>query len=143
MVDALVDLDDTLSLIKESKTPLIIWFTASWCGPCKSIQHFYEELAKVIDGCDFYSVDIDEGEDISDHFNIRSVPKFILFKDNSIVDTVNGANKEALGTAIKTLMGVPPTPDVKYEGLDINEDFDTIDVYKTLDSIGNSLLDTI
>ena len=150
MVNALVDLDNTLSLIKESKNPLIIWFTASWCGPCKSIESFYLELSEAIDECDFYSVDIDEGEDISDHFNIKSVPTFIIFKDNTIVDTVKGANKEALGNAIKTLMGVPSkssnlstNSDVPYGKLDINEDFDTIDGYGTLNSIGNLLLDSI
>lgn len=58
--------------IKSGK-PVLIDFWALWCGPCKIISPIFEELAKATGGVEFYKVDVDEQEAISQEVGIRAV----------------------------------------------------------------------
>lgn len=63
----------------EGKLPAIIKFTASWCMPCKTLQPILEELSTEYEGkIDFYEIDVDEQQELSGMFGIRSVPS-VLF----------------------------------------------------------------
>ena len=59
--------------------PAIIDFYATWCGPCKMLAPVLDELAAEYEGqIDIYKVNVEEEEELSALFGIRSVP-FILF----------------------------------------------------------------
>jgi thioredoxin len=59
--------------------PAIIDFFATWCGPCKMVSPLLEELSEEYDGkIVIYKVDVDQEEELSGAFGIRSVPS-ILF----------------------------------------------------------------
>ena len=62
-----------------------IWlvdFSASWCGPCKMLEPNLEELSKEYN---VLKVDIDNFRDLTESFNIMSVPTIILFKDGNFI----------------------------------------------------------
>lgn len=59
--------------------PAIIDFYATWCGPCKMLAPVLDELAAEYEGqIDIYKVNVEEEEELSALFGIRSVPS-ILF----------------------------------------------------------------
>ncbi len=59
--------------------PCIIDFYADWCGPCKMVAPVLEELAKEYNGkIDIYKVNTEEQQQLSQMFEIRSIPT-ILF----------------------------------------------------------------
>ena len=62
-----------------------IWlvdFSASWCGPCKMLDPNLEELSKEYN---VLKVDIDNFRDLTESFNIMSVPTIILFRDGNFI----------------------------------------------------------
>ena len=64
----------------------LLYFTAKWCGPCQKIKPMIEKLSEGLDESMvfFCMVDIDINDELSSRFNIKSVPSFVLFKDNKL-----------------------------------------------------------
>ena len=66
---------------------VIVDFFATWCGPCKMFAPTFEKLSSDFNGkLEFLKIDIDKNEDIADHYNVKSVPTFILFKDGKEIE---------------------------------------------------------
>ncbi|KAG7942296.1 hypothetical protein I3843_16G095300 [Carya illinoinensis] len=74
----------------------ILYFTATWCGPCRFISPLYTSLAGKYPKVVFLKVDIDEAKDVASRWNINSVPTFFFIKNGKEVDQVVGADKNAL-----------------------------------------------
>lgn len=55
----------------------LLKFSASWCGPCKVLEHTLEKL-----GIEHETIDIEENEKIAADYKIRSVPTLVLLDDN-------------------------------------------------------------
>ncbi|MDR0744747.1 MAG: thioredoxin [Holosporales bacterium] len=72
------------------ENPLVlIDFWATWCGPCRMLVVVLEEIAKET-SLTILKVNIDEAPDISDKFNIQSVPTLILFKNGQEISSKCG-----------------------------------------------------
>lgn len=79
---------------KHSNKLIVIFFKATWCGPCKTIEPAIERLAiKYID-VDFVKIDVDELFDVSLEYGIQTMPTFLLIKNGKQMDKVLGAVKE-------------------------------------------------
>ena len=78
--------------VLESPIPVLMQFTAEWCGPCKMIGPVVEELANEFDGKAIIGkVDVDTNPEVSAKFGIRSIPTLLVFKGGEIVDKQVGA----------------------------------------------------
>ena len=72
--------------------PVVIDFFATWCGPCKKIAPFFEQLADEYVKITFLKVDVDESQELVDKYNIQAMPTFIFLKDGVVLKKVEGAS---------------------------------------------------
>lgn len=83
-------------LVLKSDKPVLVDFWAEWCGPCRMVGPFVEELAKEYDGKAIVGkVNVDENPNISMQFGIRNIPALLFFKNGQIVDKQIGAAPKA------------------------------------------------
>lgn len=71
--------------IINSRTPVLVDFSAEWCGPCKMMKPVLEQLKiSMGDKVRIIKIDIDRNRELAVKYNIRSVPSLMLFQDGSI-----------------------------------------------------------
>lgn len=98
--------DNDLSSLKDKECFILFYFTASWCGPCKRIKPLIEKLNEGLDdsAIEFYMIDIDENDELSNQYNIKSVPTFLLIHKNKEKGRCSGADIKKIHTLLKDNM---------------------------------------
>lgn len=94
LLDRPVKLDDETfqRTISESGIPVVVDFYADWCGPCKMMAPFVDELAaKYVGRAVVAKVDTDRSQRAAAPFGIRGIPTTIVFKDGKVVVQKAGA----------------------------------------------------
>lgn len=93
------------SIINEG-LPVVLDFSATWCGPCKKIAPIIEELAGEYAGrVNIGKCDVDENEELTNKFGIRNVPTVLFIKNGEIVDKhVGAAPKSEFVNKIEALL---------------------------------------
>ncbi|KAK7988496.1 phosphatidate cytidylyltransferase [Apiospora arundinis] len=92
-----------------SKSRIVVAdFYATWCGPCKQIAPFYEQLSMQLSRpniATFVKVNTegDKAKDVAQAYAVTHLPTFILFRDGKIVEKVKGADPQKLKSLIEKL----------------------------------------
>jgi thioredoxin 1 len=88
---------DFVETVLESKTPVLVDFWAAWCGPCRMLAPFVEELARDYAGKAVVAkMDTDANPQTPTKYGIISIPTLIIFKDGKEVDRIVGAVPKAM-----------------------------------------------
>lgn len=92
--------------LKNGEKPLVVDFWATWCGPCRAIAPYIEELAKEYDGKIVVGkCDVEENDDIVMEFGVRNIPTILFFKNGEVVDRlVGGQSKSAIQKKFEALL---------------------------------------
>jgi len=78
--------------VLESTQPAMVDFWASWCGPCKMIAPFIDELAKEYAGkMKIGKIDVDSNPKIATEYGVMSIPTIIFFKNGKVLNQIVGA----------------------------------------------------
>ena len=86
-----------LKELVSKKKPLIIKFTATWCGPCKKIAPIFNNLTeKVKHLVDIVIVDADKGSDICSALKVRGYPTFVSYVNGEMAESMVGASDSEL-----------------------------------------------
>lgn len=82
----LTSVDSFDDLLKEHEYSLL-YFSASWCGPCKSMSPLVEGVSGLMEErFNTIKIDIDHSPSYAADYGVRSVPTMMLVKNNEIID---------------------------------------------------------
>ncbi|WP_058554608.1 thioredoxin [Thiohalocapsa sp. ML1] len=85
------DFESTVS----SNPFVVVDFWAPWCGPCRSFAPVFEKVSEDHDNIVFAKVNTEDEQQIASHFQIRSIPTLMIFRDQVIIFSQPGALPES------------------------------------------------
>jgi thioredoxin 1 len=75
---------------------VIVDFWAPWCGPCRTFAPTFERVSEEHPDIVFAKVNTEEEHEIAAHFQIRSIPTLMMFRDQVIIFSQPGALPESM-----------------------------------------------
>jgi len=92
--------------ILNSGMPVMAYFGAEWCGPCKTLGPIVEELAEEYKGkAKFCKLNIEENEESAREYKVMGVPTVMYFKEGKIIDRVTGLlSKEEYKSTLDSIL---------------------------------------
>lgn len=93
-------------VVLKAEGPVLVKFTADWCGPCRQLEPILQELsAEIGDKIDFRSLDVDENVVTASSYRVSGIPTIKVFKGGEEVLSIVGARpKAALQEALSAVL---------------------------------------
>ena len=80
------------NVVLRATEPVLVDFWAEWCGPCKMVAPFLDDLATDMEGrVTVAKVNIDENPQTPMKYGVRGIPTMIVFKGGQVAATKIGA----------------------------------------------------
>lgn len=83
--------DSEFDELLTSEELVVVDFTAPWCGPCRKIAPYIDQLAEAYEGrVKVVKMDLDQNKATPKKFGIRSIPAVMMFKGGEVVENMVG-----------------------------------------------------
>src|SRR5687768_4930454 len=82
---------DNFEQVVTSNSTVIVDYWAPWCGPCRGFAPVFEKVSEQHPDVVFAKVNTDDEQEIAAHFQIRSIPTLMVFREQIIVFSQPGA----------------------------------------------------
>jgi len=82
--------------------PTVVYFTATWCGPCRSVRP--DELEEGLKGVQWLKCDVDQNQYTPGYCQVRSIPTFLVIKDKKILGKFSATGTDAILNNVQALL---------------------------------------
>jgi thioredoxin 1 len=87
--------DDTFdAAVLRAGKPVLVDFSAKWCGPCKMQKPLLEQLSRERDDVSVVMVDVDESPRVTAKYGVQAMPTLMLFERGAVARTVQGLQNQ-------------------------------------------------
>ena len=80
----------SLDSLIENNTSILIYISTKWCSPCKKMEPIIDKLVDNNSSLKVIKIDLDANAHAQEKFNVKSLPAFVLYENNSVVWHKNG-----------------------------------------------------
>ncbi len=104
--------DDILEFGAPQPYPVVVDFSASWCGPCKEMHPVYDKVADMYKGrVRFLYIDIDKAPQLAKQYGIEAVPTLLFVNTKGEINRQVGAmSEDAMIGAVEAIIAESPQP---------------------------------
>lgn len=82
--------------VLKSDIPVLVDFSATWCGPCRRMEPIVDELADDYESkVKVCEADVDKCTDVAKKYGIMAVPTFMMFKGGDVTGQTQGSMSKA------------------------------------------------
>lgn len=92
--------------VSNADKPVLVDFSAAWCGPCRKLEPIVHEIASDYDGrIKVVKVDVDQASATAARFGVLSVPTLLIMQGGDVKDQVVGlVSKQALADRVEKVL---------------------------------------
>ena len=87
---------ENYDIVKNSDKKVLIDFYADWCGPCRMVSPFVDEIADENPQYLVVKINVDESPEIASAFNVESIPTLVVMRDRAIINRSMGAKPKPM-----------------------------------------------
>lgn len=86
---------DNFDLLTNSDKKVLVDFYADWCGPCRMVSPFVEEIAEENPQYLVAKINVDDEPELASRFGVSSIPMLVVLKDGKVINQSVGARPKA------------------------------------------------
>lgn len=76
----------TFNEVINGDKPVLVDFSAEWCGPCKAMSPILQDVAKTMkESARIVKIDVDKNQGLAQKLGVRGVPTFMIYKEGKII----------------------------------------------------------
>ena len=86
---------ENFDLVKNSDKKVLIDFYADWCGPCRMVSPFVDQIAEERPDILVAKVNVDAQAELANVFGVSSIPTLVVMQNGTVVTQTAGARPKA------------------------------------------------